>query len=46
MYENSMDLWPITPPDCGNGYGNISDVVIEAEDKDSDAKLTMRIGKT
>ena len=45
MYENSMDQWPITPPDCGNGYRNISDVVIEAEDVDSDANLTMRIGK-
>ena len=45
MYENSMDQWPITPPDCRNGYENISDVVIEAEDVDSDANLTMRIGK-
>ena len=35
MYENSMDQWPITLPDCRNGYENISDVVIEAEDVDS-----------
>ena len=35
MYENSTDQWPITPPDCRNGYENISDVVIEAEDVDS-----------
>ena len=40
-----MDQWPITLPDCRNGYENISDVVIEAEDVDSDANLTMRIGK-
>ena len=46
MYENSTDQWPVTPPDCGNGYENISDVVIEAEDVDTDANLTIRIGKT
>ena len=46
MYENSTDQWPITPPDCGNGYENISNVVIEAEDVDTDANLTIRIGKT
>ena len=46
MYENSTDQWPITPPDCGNGYENISNVVIEAEDIDTDANLIIRIGKT
>ena len=46
MYENSTDQWPITSPVCNYGeYGNISDVLIEAEDVDSDAKLVMRIGK-
>ena len=44
MFENFTNLWPDTPPNCGNNdYVDIKELIIEANDEDTNPDLNITI---